>query len=150
MNFLICCWHSEHAAAYLPWTSGEFKSERSTRESPAMQVPAPTNCQKEYLVPSANLVRSMTQGIVQQSNKFMLVMYEYWYALIAATQVHNDLQPSFSCFTWSYCILPIGNSKFKPFPFPIYSQRKFPWTSMKTRARYQYHGICNTCEKISE
>jgi len=55
-----------------------------------MQVPAPTNCQKEYLVPSANLVRIMTHGIVQQSNKFMLVMYEYWYALIAATHAHND------------------------------------------------------------
>lgn len=41
-----------------------------------MQVPAPTNCHKEYLVPSANLVRIMTHVMVQQFNKFTLVIYE--------------------------------------------------------------------------
>jgi hypothetical protein len=54
-----------------------------------MQVPAPINCQKAYLAPSANLVRIMTHGMVQQFNKVMLVMYEYWYALIPATQVQQ-------------------------------------------------------------
>ncbi|TVU19615.1 hypothetical protein EJB05_35774 [Eragrostis curvula] len=56
--------HTPHAIR-----SGEFESERSTSASPAMQVPAPTNCQKEYLVPSANLVKIMTHRMVQQSNR---------------------------------------------------------------------------------
>jgi hypothetical protein len=69
----------------VPWSSGDLASERSTRASPATHVPAPANCQNEYLVPSAYQVSAMAHTTVQQSNRVTLVMYEYWYAFTTAT-----------------------------------------------------------------
>ena len=60
-------------------------SERNTKPRPSIQRAAPNNFHKEYRVARKIHVKTMTYGIVQQSNNVTLVIDENWNALLNAS-----------------------------------------------------------------